>query len=89
MKGRCNGCGNEYPANRLPGYNVRLGKIEDAVCHSCLAYYMNVREGLGPGWFSTVLRKILGAKRKTERTGNVIQFPGAKQTTIEEHLNGQ
>ena len=80
MNGTCTGCGDEHPVQEFSGYNVRHGKVTDAVCPSCAMFYLDFtkREYRRPDWFSLALQRIMGAKQKLPLGDNVTDIRGRR-----------
>lgn len=62
-EGKCKACNQTLPTVELAGFNVRLGVIEEAICHPCLRFYEDTRN-LKPYWYSRVSRRVVRQRAK-------------------------
>lgn len=88
VSAECCACHESRPLEDMAGYNIRLGRVEQAICHPCVAVY----EGPGrprPGdWHTRVIQKITknrnaAQKKQKERRSRPLDGPGWSQEKLE------
>lgn len=72
----CEGCGLVLHETHLAGYNVRLGVIEQAICHSCATTYN--QDGFYADWHTRTIKRIRTLRRRSRQ-----RTDGWQQTRIE------